>query len=55
MLKNLQHLEEVCNVTLVSDDNEGIKAHKVVLASVSTPSGTCFRLMTQLHIMNCSI
>ena len=55
MLKNMQHLEEVCNVTLVSQDNERIRAHKVVLASVSIPSGTCFRLMTRMHITNLSI
>ena len=55
ILKNMQHLEEVCNVTLVSQDNERIRAHKVVLASVSIPSGTCFRLMTRMHITNLSI
>ena len=52
ILKNMQHLEEVCNVTLVSQDNDMIRAHKLVLASVSTPSGTCSRLMTRIHIMN---
>ena len=41
MLKNMQHFEEVCNVTLVSQDTNRIRAHKLVLASVSTPSGTC--------------
>ena len=55
ILKNMQHLEEVCNMTLVSQDNERIRAHKVVLASVSIPSGTCFRLMTRMHITNLSI
>ena len=38
----MQHLEDASNVTLVSEDNERIRAHKVVLASVSTPSGTIF-------------
>jgi hypothetical protein len=38
MLINMQHLEEVCNVTLVSQDNNKIRADKVVLASVSIPS-----------------
>ena len=47
--KNMQHLEEVCNVTLVSQDNERIRAHKVVLASVSTTSGTCSRLMIKIQ------
>ena len=41
MLKSMQHLEEVCNVTRVREDNERIRAHKVVLWSVSIPSGTC--------------
>ena len=48
-------LEEVCNVTLVSQDNERVRAQKVVLASVSIPLGTCSRLMTRIHIMNLSI
>ena len=39
MLKNMQHLEEVSDMTLVTEDNERIRAHKVVLASVRTPSG----------------
>ena len=52
MLKSMKHLEEVCNVTLVSEDNERIRAHKVVLASVNIPSGTCSSLMTTIHIMN---
>ena len=52
MLKNMQHLEEVCNVTLVSQDNNRIRAHKLVLASVSAPSGSCSGLMTRIHIMN---
>ena len=55
MLKNIQHLEEVYNVTLVSQDYERIRAHKVVLTYVSIPSGTCSRLMTRMHIMNLSI
>ena len=42
-------------VTLFSQDNDRIRAHKLVLASVSTPSGTCSRLMTIIHIMNWSI
>ena len=39
MLKNMQDLENFCNVTLISEDNERISAYNVVLASVSTPSG----------------
>ena len=54
-LKNMQQLGEVDYVTLVSDNNEKIRAHKVVLASVSIPSGTGFRLMTRMHIMSWSI
>ena len=54
-MKNMQHLEEVYNVTLVSQDYERIRAHKVVLAYVSIPSGTCSRLMTRKHILNLSI
>ena len=42
MLNNVQQPEEVCDMTLVSQDNERIIAHKVVLASVSTRSGTYF-------------
>ena len=30
-------------MTLVTEDNERIRAHKVVLASVRTPSGTFFQ------------
>ena len=33
----MQHLENFCDVTLVSEDDESIRAHKVVLASVSAP------------------
>ena len=47
----MQQLGEVCYVTLVSDNDEKIKTHKVVLASVSTPSGTCSRLMTNIQYM----
>ena len=47
----MQRLEEVCNLILVSQDNERIRAQKVVLASVSISSGTCCRLMTRIHIM----
>ena len=36
MLKKMQHMEELCDVTLVSDDYDRIRAHKVVLASAST-------------------
>ena len=54
-VKNMRHLEEVCNVTLVSEDYERIRAHKVVLASVSTPSGTLSRLITRIHVLNWSI
>ena len=36
----MQLLKEVCDVTLVSEDNERIRAHKVALTPVSTPSGT---------------
>ena len=39
-MNNMQLLKEVCDVTLVSEDNERIRAHKVVLTPVSTPSGT---------------
>ena len=40
MLKNMQYLANFGDVTLVSEDNERIRAHNVVLTSVSTPSGT---------------
>ena len=43
MLKIMQHLEEVCNVTLVNQENERFRAHKVVLVSVSIPLGACSR------------
>ena len=33
ILTNMKHFQEVCNVTLVSQDNERIRALKVVLAS----------------------
>ena len=36
MLKKMQQLEEFCDVTLVSDNYDRIRAHKVVLASAST-------------------
>ena len=36
LLKKMQQLEEFCDVTLVSEDNVSIRAHKVVLASAST-------------------
>ena len=36
MLRKMKDLEELCNVTLVSDDGDRIRAHKVVLASAST-------------------
>ena len=32
--------------------DEKIKAHMVVLVSLSTPSGICSRLMTRIHITN---
>ena len=48
-IKNMQQLGEVDYVTLVSDNNEKIRAHKVVLASVSTTSGTCSRLMIKIQ------
>ena len=32
----MKHMEELCDVTLVSDDDKRIRAHKVVLASAST-------------------
>ena len=47
----MQHLEDFSDMTLVSEDNERIRAQKVVLVSVSTPSGTMFRLMTRIHTM----
>ena len=37
MLKNMQHLEEVCNVTLVRQDNDRIRAHKLVLGLCEYP------------------
>ena len=43
MLRNRQHLEKVCDVTLVREDNERIRAHKVAVASVITTSGTIFQ------------
>ena len=43
----MQNLKEFCNVTLGGEDSEKIRAHKVVLASVSTNLGTCSRLMTK--------
>ena len=55
MLKNMQHLENFCDVTLVSEDDEMIIAHNLVLASVSSPLGPCSRLMTRILIMNLSI
>ena len=36
MLKRIRGMEEFCDVTLVSDDNERVRVHKVVLASAST-------------------
>ena len=36
ILRRMKHIEEFCDVTLVSDDGEKILAHKVVLASAST-------------------
>ena len=45
----MQQLGEVDYVTLVSDNNEKIREHKVVLASVSTTSGTCSRLMIKIQ------
>ena len=36
MLRKMKDLEEFCDVTLVSDDGNRIRAHKVVLASAST-------------------
>ena len=52
MLKNMQHLENFCIVTLDSEVNERTRAHNVVLASVIFPSDTCSRLMTRTHFMN---
>ena len=52
MLKNMKHMEEVYSVSLVSEDNERIRAHKMVLASVNTPSSKCSILMTGIHVMN---
>ena len=37
----MQHMEEVCDVTLVSEDNERIRKHKRVLAFLISPSRTC--------------
>ena len=36
ILGRMKHIEEFCDVTLLSDDGERILAHKVVLASAST-------------------
>ena len=36
IIRKMKHIEEFCDVTLVSDDGEKILAHKVVLASAST-------------------
>ena len=52
MFKNTELLEEVCDVTLVSEDNERIREHMVVLAPVSTPSGT---KNTKIHTMKLCI
>ena len=36
ILRKMQDLEEFCDVTLVTEDNKRIRAHKVVLASASS-------------------
>ena len=36
IMKEMRDLEEFCDVTLVSEDRERIRAHRVVLASAST-------------------
>ena len=36
IMKAMRDLEEFCDVTLVSEDRERIRAHRVVLASAST-------------------
>ena len=36
MLKVMRGMEEFCDVTLMSEDDERVRAHKVVLASAST-------------------
>ena len=36
ILKNMRALEEFCDVTLISEDEVRVRAHKVVLASAST-------------------
>ena len=36
MLRKMKHMEEFCDVTLVSDEGMRIRAHKVVRASAST-------------------
>ena len=35
-MKDMRGMEEFCDVTLVSDDNRRVRAHKVVLASASS-------------------
>ena len=35
-MKDMRGMEEFCDVTLVSDDNRKVRAHKVVLASASS-------------------
>ena len=36
MLKIMRGMEEFCDVTLISDDDKRVRAHKIVLASSST-------------------
>ena len=36
ILRRMKHIDELCDVTLVSNDGETIMAHKVVLASASS-------------------
>ena len=36
MLRNMRSMEEFCDVTIISEENDRVKAHKVVLASAST-------------------
>ena len=51
-IEKYANMKEFCNVTLVSEDSEKIRAHKVVMASVGTGSWTCSRLMTRIYNMN---
>ena len=48
----MKHIEELCDVTLVSNDTETILAHKVVLASASSLFREMFQDCVQTKHMN---